>query len=1171
MVKYYLTNGEYVDEDKIEKFTNLDSTFKNGKLIEEIRFKKLGKSISKGVKSATKITKSGFSSIVKSAAVVTDPISNELAETTNYLGNNLKGFSDDVISDSLKSFNIMGKGLKNFSYNSINDLEGAYKTLKKLGIQIGDDIEDASIDFVNEMKKLNTNQLIKEYYRKSFGTKFALAIGNVFEDVGNSVFDAVVGMIDPCYWLTGFLCPLMIHGLILSIQISMGIGSLGTETAKNESIFTILSLIIKRMVKEATTGRKGIVSNLAHKLVGSMITPIIAPMIAIMLISATSDPRYVESISGPLCVLITHALVNYIIWGDYGMSYTYFIVGFIAAFMCSGSIFGVKIEYIPGFEGFVPYFKRSLKFPGLDCSKFTNVRKLEHFTDTAIQQQIIDKLNTKQITFIPNENYYATISHPYYGHSHSGKGVLGNFYYVNYQNKGNQSYLYIPRGGLASDKNLMNITDIKKNDTIKVKVPTYENSNLIAAYYFKNGDTTGEIVDRVTNKQATKHDGSKYDKSTWLTTDGIYLNKNTGKDKDSFVLIPDIQIPDNGEFSISMRYYPTADNDGWRRLWMADIEGMTNNLSDGFGNFGIYGNPSSNKVNKKLCLIYMNGDSRSNIEIPNGFIKNKWHHLVINMKPNNEPIIYLNGELVNYSYFSSNKDLYLSTNLAGKKLTGAKVRAGTKSNYLNSGAITFGNLTELNYNKRQFKGYISSYQVFNKLLTLDDVKYWNDTFNNNELIIDPTRFIERKIVSISKNRLTKSGNKFGAGKYDTIIIKLDSKLGNYFNGEIPRNHTYNDGDTKWGPLWNNNKNKGSNFEFMIIKKDQEKKNYKELAEERELEMQATYQSTIDDINNSQEEYNKLSESIDIELTIMGNSGNLLGSYNNRNSFDTFMREQTLPIYIRFNITSPNLNKRNGMIYKRYTPLPDDFSLFNALHTTWTDSKNKFHEDFELYSNIYDAVLDKDPWKSCNFNDNGVGFSRDCGPEGYSGGDWISVSCDGNGNGCSFSTGKNNWKFTLINKLPKFIELTRLESKFNGDYNTRDKFDSFMRSLELPIYIKFDIESPKNVMRKGMIYKRLTALPDDFSLFDTLHQTWKDTNNKFNVDFSLYNSLDDAINNNNRWSHCNFNDQGIGFSRDCGPTGLSGGDWISVQCDSEGNNCNFKQGKKNWSFTLIKID
>ena len=80
--------------------------------------------------------------------------------------------------------------------------------------------------------------------------------------------------------------------------------------------------------------------------------------------------------------------------------------------------------------------------------------------------------------------------------------------------------------------------------------------------------------------------------------------------------------------------------------------------------------------------------------------------------------------------------------------------------------------------------------------------------------------------------------------------------------------------------------------------------------------------------------------------------------------------------------------------------------------------------------------------------------------------------------------------------------------------------------------------------KDIYYRRLTTMPDDFDLLDTLMNNWFDTNNRLDVDFALYSSYMDAYYDQNRWTFCNYNDPGIGFPRDCGPKGRVNNNWNS---------------------------
>ena len=54
---------------------------------------------------------------------------------------------------------------------------------------------------------------------------------------------------------------------------------------------------------------------------------------------------------------------------------------------------------------------------------------------------------------------------------------------------------------------------------------------------------------------------------------------------------------------------------------------------------------------------------------------------------------------------------------------------------------------------------------------------------------------------------------------------------------------------------------------------------------------------------------------------------------------------------------------------------------------------------------------------------------------------------------------------------------------------------------------------------------------------------------FTDDFKLYSTSSDALEDRGAWTACNFNRSGVGFPRDCGPTGLVVGQWNSFEARS----------------------
>ena len=112
-----------------------------------------------------------------------------------------------------------------------------------------------------------------------------------------------------------------------------------------------------------------------------------------------------------------------------------------------------------------------------------------------------------------------------------------------------------------------------------------------------------------------------------------------------------------------------------------------------------------------------------------------------------------------------------------------------------------------------------------------------------------------------------------------------------------------------------------------------------------------------------------------------------------------------------------------------------------------------------------------------------------------------------------------------------------------------QFNIKARKLPLPFFVEFT--SNQEAPYDKVIYKRLTPI-GDWNFYRLLHYDWfsnkqiegRQINNKMNVDFKLYKNVNNAINNIDAWTFCNFDDAGVGFGRDCGPTGPVGGKWVS---------------------------
>ena len=78
-----------------------------------------------------------------------------------------------------------------------------------------------------------------------------------------------------------------------------------------------------------------------------------------------------------------------------------------------------------------------------------------------------------------------------------------------------------------------------------------------------------------------------------------------------------------------------------------------------------------------------------------------------------------------------------------------------------------------------------------------------------------------------------------------------------------------------------------------------------------------------------------------------------------------------------------------IFYRRFTDV-DSFEPYDYMACNWFSTDNVLDVDFALYSSLDDALADQNRWMTCNYDDAGVGFPRDCGPDGSVGGEWSTI-------------------------------------------------------------------------------------------------------------------------------------------------------------------------------------
>ena len=135
-----------------------------------------------------------------------------------------------------------------------------------------------------------------------------------------------------------------------------------------------------------------------------------------------------------------------------------------------------------------------------------------------------------------------------------------------------------------------------------------------------------------------------------------------------------------------------------------------------------------------------------------------------------------------------------------------------------------------------------------------------------------------------------------------------------------------------------------------------------------------------------------------------------GGYEGREAFNKILSQQTLPFYIEYNNPHEEIGQdHQKIIYKRLTSI-DDLDMWTIFTEYWLDRekgyKNDFKVDFNLFSNMHDALNNRNAWEYCNVNNLGIGFPAGCGPKGHGDSTYLSFTTFAQGYGWT------NWSFTL---------------------------------------------------------------------------------------------------------------------------------------------------------------
>jgi microcystin-dependent protein len=265
----------------------------------------------------------------------------------------------------------------------------------------------------------------------------------------------------------------------------------------------------------------------------------------------------------------------------------------------------------------------------------------------------------------------------------------------------------------------------------------------IAGYFFEVDGGVGSIQDVVRGSGHAACDVSHnvYDE-TKLTNYGFDLS---GENVSSFMSIPDMKIPSNGEFSICVRYFKSSTAMG-EDIYNAGIQSIYTS-SEQIGTLNIRTDSSDHA---KLFIQFggFKNDGYVNFTTSTGVLAiNTWHFIVVNIKPHLSPEIYVNGVITTITTSLTNNDAIDGVtpdypgNYGNLMLTPQKAYDNTSNNV--SGTIDGVNIGTMlrpysyTFGVGSASGnaehkYYSTYMVFGRTLTSDDATFWTTALDGYE-------------------------------------------------------------------------------------------------------------------------------------------------------------------------------------------------------------------------------------------------------------------------------------------------------------------------------------------------------------------------------------------------------------------------------------------------------
>jgi hypothetical protein len=166
---------------------------------------------------------------------------------------------------------------------------------------------------------------------------------------------------------------------------------------------------------------------------------------------------------------------------------------------------------------------------------------------------------------------------------------------------------------------------------------------------------------------------------------------------------------------------------------------------------------------------------------------------------------------------------------------------------------------------------------------------------------------------------------------------------------------------------------------------------------------------------------------------------------------------------------------------------------------------------------------------CNYNDAGIGFPRDCGPEKFIPGNWNSLTRGGQSNYAYYVWKENTeavGSFPLavstkaqkeVVDLSQWIQVYDRGIEANAASTDPSKWAPGSEYVTDPVwYVRRLCPTCPSESHRDIVYKRISAVPENFNAEDLFLSNWFNTNNLLNQDFELYGSMEEAVDGLNPW-------------------------------------------------------